>query len=298
MSYTLISNNGNIVIVDEITDTTSTSLSLSGRGAIDWGDNYAQNFLNLVENFSGSVSPNNPRQGQQWWDSANQVMKVYSNSNTWDLVSDASATADRLSNARTIALTGAVSGSASFDGSTNIAIAATLNNTGVTAGNYTSANLTIGSDGRVLSASSGVTGNAVATAVNSFNTRIGNVTLTSGDVITALGYTPTNGGLTSISSANVTTALGYTPANDTLVVHKAGDTMSGTLNMNGNRITGLPAPSDGAEPARLTDLNAVSAAVGNKTLQVFQSVNLTQYSVTVSPNAPSGGSDGDVWYRY
>ena len=54
-----------------------------------------------------------------------------------------SASADKLTTARNISLTGDVTGSASFDGSANAAITSTLKNSGVTAGSYgASANAT------------------------------------------------------------------------------------------------------------------------------------------------------------
>lgn len=59
------------------------------------------------------------------------------------------ATATKLQTARTISLTGDATGSASFDGSSNVAIAATLANSGVTAGTYTK--VTVDVKGRVTS---------------------------------------------------------------------------------------------------------------------------------------------------
>jgi len=56
-------------------------------------------------------------------------------------------TADQLANARTIGITGDVSGSASFDGTANISISAVLAASGVTAGTYTK--VTVDSKGRV-----------------------------------------------------------------------------------------------------------------------------------------------------
>ncbi len=62
---------------------------------------------------------------------------------------------------------------------------------------------------------------AIASGVNSFNTRTGAVTLTSLDVTDALGFTPSSGGVTAfntrtgsitLTSSDVTTALGYTPS--------------------------------------------------------------------------------------
>lgn len=79
------------------------------------------------------------------------------------------ATATRWATGRTIALTGDVTGtSAAFDGSAALSFAATLANSGVTAGTY--AKVTVDAKGRVTAGSS----------------------MTSGDVTSALGYTPAN----------------------------------------------------------------------------------------------------------
>ena len=79
------------------------------------------------------------------------------------------ATATRWATGRTISLTGDVTGtSAAFDGSAALSFAATLANSGVTAGTYLK--VTVDAKGRVTAGSS----------------------MTSGDVISALGYTPAN----------------------------------------------------------------------------------------------------------
>ena len=79
------------------------------------------------------------------------------------------ATSTRWATGRTIALTGDVTGtSGSFDGAGNLSFAATLANSGVTAGTYLK--VTVDAKGRVTAASA----------------------MTSGDVTGALGYTPAN----------------------------------------------------------------------------------------------------------
>jgi hypothetical protein len=79
------------------------------------------------------------------------------------------ATATKWATGRTIALTGDVTGtSAAFDGSAALSFAATLANSGVTAGTYLK--VTVDAKGRVTAGSS----------------------MTSGDVTSALGFTPAN----------------------------------------------------------------------------------------------------------
>lgn len=76
-----------------------------------------------------------------------------------------SSTATKLATARTIALTGDATASASFDGSANYSAALTLANSGVTAGTYTFSTITVDAKGRVTSASSNtVTGTSANTA--------------------------------------------------------------------------------------------------------------------------------------
>lgn len=56
-----------------------TSLSLVGRGYPNYGQKYAENFLHLLENFSSPQPPENPIEGQLWYDTSdvnNKVLRI------------------------------------------------------------------------------------------------------------------------------------------------------------------------------------------------------------------------------
>ena len=294
MNYTITSFDGNFTIEKLDLDDTSTPLQLPGKDYSGWGEPYSNNFVHLLENFASETAPSIKRTGMLWYDTTAKIIKVWDTRvSSWASIGSSS---DKLSTARTIALSGAATGSVLFDGSKDVTIDVTLATSGVTAGNYLSANISVDQYGRITSAVSGLTGDGSSTPVSSFNTRIGAVTLTFDDVKNALGYVPTNGGLTALTSANIATALTYTPANDANVIKKDGSiAFTGVQSMGGNRITNLGTPTVSSDAARLTD---VQTAVGGKTQRVYNGTSETSYTVTVSTTAPSGGSDGDVWYRY
>ena len=294
MIYTITSFDGNFTIPKMDFDDTSTPLQLPGKDYSGWGEPYSNNFVHLLENFASPTAPSVKRTGMLWYDTNAKVLKVWDTRiSTWSAVS---SSADKLATPRSIALSGAATGSISFDGSNDVTLSVTLATSGVVAGNYLSANISVDQYGRITSATSGLTGNGIATAVTSFNTRIGDISLTADDIKNALGYTPTSGGLTSLTAANIATALTYKPADDALVIKKDGSVaFTGVQSMGGNRITNLSNAAVASDAATLAD---VQKETSRKTQRVYNGTNETSYTVTVSTSAPSGGSDGDVWYRY
>ena len=84
MAYTVNKKNSsaspNQYIVQDGVVNTQTDLSFIGKGYAGYGELIAENFLHLLENFSGTTEPTKPIQGQLYYDSTNNRLKVYSGS--------------------------------------------------------------------------------------------------------------------------------------------------------------------------------------------------------------------------
>lgn len=78
MAYTINKTNGAVfaTIADGTVDT-SSSISIIGRNYSGYGEFLGENFIKLLENHSNSSSPASPLEGQLWYDSTNNVLKVY-----------------------------------------------------------------------------------------------------------------------------------------------------------------------------------------------------------------------------
>jgi hypothetical protein len=81
MAYTVNKNNSsaspNQYIVQDGVVNTQTDLSFIGKGYAGYGELIAENFLSLLENFSNTTAPTKPIQGQLWYDSSVDRLKVY-----------------------------------------------------------------------------------------------------------------------------------------------------------------------------------------------------------------------------
>jgi hypothetical protein len=81
MSYYINKTDGTaILVLDGTTDTISTSLSLIGKLASNYGEKQNENIVRLLENFAYNVSPANPIVGQLWYDTTTDNIKAYDGS--------------------------------------------------------------------------------------------------------------------------------------------------------------------------------------------------------------------------
>jgi hypothetical protein len=86
MVYSISKTNGTplTTLQDYTVNTTSTSISLMGRGVPNYGTIVASEMVHMLENFAAMASPANPLVGQLWMDLSTNLLRFYSPSNTWD----------------------------------------------------------------------------------------------------------------------------------------------------------------------------------------------------------------------
>jgi hypothetical protein len=81
MAYTVNKTNSsaspNQYTVQDGVVNTQTDLSLIGKGYAGYGEVIAENFLQLLENFSNTSAPTKPILGQLWYDSSTSKLKIY-----------------------------------------------------------------------------------------------------------------------------------------------------------------------------------------------------------------------------
>lgn len=86
MPYTINRTNGNILatVADGTVNDSACSLVLIGRNVSTYGERQNENFVKLLENFSGNAAPatGNLLSGQLWYNSANSQINLRT-ANTW-----------------------------------------------------------------------------------------------------------------------------------------------------------------------------------------------------------------------
>ena len=84
MTYTVNKTNSaaspNSYIVSDGVVNTQTDLSFVGKGYAGYGELIAENFLQLLENFSNTTAPAKPITGQLWYDTTEARLKIYTGS--------------------------------------------------------------------------------------------------------------------------------------------------------------------------------------------------------------------------
>jgi len=79
MPYNINKSNGDLLVTveDGTADLNTTTLALVGRNYPGYGEFLNENFVKLLENSARSTQPNSPLIGQLWYDTTNQLLKVY-----------------------------------------------------------------------------------------------------------------------------------------------------------------------------------------------------------------------------
>jgi len=96
MAYTINHSDGNLLVSlsPGTTNSNLTSLTLVGKNFPGYGQFMNENFVYLLENFASSTAPDNPQEGQLWWDKANgtnRVLRVYMGNSIWKNISGSSS---------------------------------------------------------------------------------------------------------------------------------------------------------------------------------------------------------------
>ena len=89
MPYTINKSDGTeLVVLEDGTIDTTTSVGLVGRNYVGYGETQNENFLWLLENFASTGAPSRPIKGQTWFNATTSILNVYDGA-TWHPVGTA-----------------------------------------------------------------------------------------------------------------------------------------------------------------------------------------------------------------
>ena len=79
MAYKINNTFGTLLVTlaDGTIDTTTTDITLIGKGYAGFGEKLNENLVKLLENFNNTSAPSNKIQGQLWYDRTNNQLNVY-----------------------------------------------------------------------------------------------------------------------------------------------------------------------------------------------------------------------------
>ena len=93
MAYVINKFNGvQLVVLDDGTIDTTTSLGLLGRNYIGYGETQNENFVFLLENFANTAPPSRPLVGQIWFNTADDTAYAYDGTQ-WNPIGSAAVSA-------------------------------------------------------------------------------------------------------------------------------------------------------------------------------------------------------------
>jgi hypothetical protein len=253
MAYNITKSDGSplITIQDNTINTTASSLSLIGRNSLNFGLQIDQNFINLLQNFASTSTPQNPLIGQLYYNTSNNNLQLYDGSNWKTFVppfdgtsgtATALITANNISVAITIAQNQIITiSTATYIPASSLPDYVVINDVRYylsalfTSGLFPGVNLATGlkftgtatsanvlTTGRNITLNGAINGNVIFDGSSDVNisTTFSNVYIGNTNVTVAGTYTKvyvSNGGYVigggNILNSDVITALGYVPFN-------------------------------------------------------------------------------------
>ncbi len=234
MSYTIIKTDGTVLttIADGTLNTTSTSVALPGRLYPGYGQVVDTNFVHIIENFADVAPPENPLQGQLWFntnDPLNPVLQICpadgeTNALAWFTVVTAGGSSDVYAgnvvatgnvDANNVNVTNTVTANLVDTDYLTVNIQANIANATVT-GNITAANLTGNHFGNGAALSAIVGANVTGTVANA--TAAATVAVAAQTSSATTFYPTFVTGVSSGTQLGFDSALSYLPSSDTLTI--------------------------------------------------------------------------------